>query len=76
MWIKARHVPNKEGKMLRKNIPKGETCQVDQVNICEKSSKWGRNKRGIMVLGGGQAKAKPSLDGGKHPSKCKRFQVV
>ena len=25
-----------------------------------------------MVLG----EAKPSLDGGKHPSKCKRFQLV
>ena len=34
IWIKVRHVPNKEGEMFprRKNIPKGETCQVDQVN--------------------------------------------
>ena len=30
-----------------------------------------RRKEGIMELG----EAKPTLDGGKHPSKCKRFNL-
>ena len=58
MWIKARHVPNKEGEMFprrkSKVYSKGGKCRLDQVNIREKSSKEGEEQRGVMVLGRGQ----------------------
>ena len=46
------------------HIPKGE-------KYLSESSRGG-TKGEIIVLG----EAKPSLDGGKHPSKCKWFQLV
>ena len=55
MWIKARHVPNKEGEMFsrRKNIPKGHANWIKSTYDGGVANR-GRNKGGIMALGGGQ----------------------
>ena len=53
---------------------RGETKQVIKTNdhnMFNEVANMGRNKGGMMDLG----EAKPTLDGGKHPSKCKRFNL-
>ena len=58
MWIKARHVPNKGGEMFpkRKSIfQRGKHADSIKSTYERRVAKWGRNKGGIMVLGGGQA---------------------
>ena len=58
MWIKARHVPNKKGEMFprRKSIFQRERNAEWIKSTYERGvANRGRNKGGIMVLGGGQA---------------------
>ena len=58
MWIKARQVPNKEGEMFprRKNIfQRGRNAKWIKSTHKRGVENRGRNKGGIMVLGGGQA---------------------
>ena len=58
----GRDVPKK-----KKYIPKRKKYQVDQVNVERRVANRRRNKGGSWFWG----EAKPSLDDGKHPSKCK-----
>ena len=77
MWIKVRHVPNKEGEMFP-HVPKkekyfkgGDMPSGSSQHMRDEQQIGGGTKREIMVLG----EAKPSLDGGKHPSECKWFNL-
>ena len=57
MWIKARHVPNNRGEMFprRKNIfQRGRNAKWIKSTHERGVVNRGRNKGGIMVLGGGQ----------------------
>ena len=47
MWIKARHVPNKEGEMFprRKNIPKGRHAEWIKSTYERRAVNRGRKKR-------------------------------
>ena len=57
MWIKTRHVPNKEGEMFprRKNIFQKERNAEWIKSTYERGvANRGRNKGEIMVLGGAQ----------------------
>ena len=56
MWIKIRHVPNKEGEMFprRKNIPKGGDMRSGSNQHMRGVANRGETKMEIMVLGGGQ----------------------
>ena len=49
-----------------KYLPKGEECLPNGGEI------WGEVKREKSWIYG---EAKPTLDGGKHPSKCKLFNL-
>ena len=53
---------------------RGETKQVIKTNdhnMFNEVANMGKNKGGMMDLG----EAKPILDGSKHPSKCKWFNL-
>ena len=57
MWIKARHVPNKGGEMFprKKSIfQRGRNTKWIKSTYERGVANRGRNKGGIMVLGGGQ----------------------
>ena len=57
MWIKARHVPNKRGEMFprKKSIfQRGRHAKWIKSTYERGVANRGRNKEGIMVLGGGQ----------------------
>ena len=57
MWIKARHVPNKEGEMFprRKSIFQRGKMPTGSSQHIREEEQIGEEQRGIMVLGGGQA---------------------
>ena len=61
MWIKTKHVLNKGEEMTSASSHEGEVARQGEE---QKGKSWF------------QGEAKPSLDGGKHPSKRKRFQLV
>ena len=61
MWIKARHIPNKRGEMPNESSHEGEVARQEEE---QKGESWF------------QGETKSTLDGGKHPSKCKWFQLV
>ena len=56
MWIKLSHIPDKGGEIPSESSHEGEVTRQEEE---QKGESWF------------QGEAKPSLDGGKHPSECK-----